>query len=489
MVLNTDEDHKQMNSNSKEINSSINKNNTKKILFVLLLGGFMSMLNETALNIAFPQIMIQYHISAATVQWLTTIYVYVSGVVFLISAFLIQRFSTRKLFLFSMGFLLLGTIIVGVSTNFPVLVIGRVIQAIGTGIIVPLVFNSVLILIPREKRGLVMGMVSLVVLSAPVFAPVVMGFLMGFTDWHWFFLMVLVFFIVTTIFGLSFLRNITEVTRPKLDILSVILAASGFGGIIVGFSYVGDYGLSLNVIIPLIIGLISFVIFIIRQLTLEHPLLNIRVFKYPFFSVGILINTVNVMLIFAIVILLPLYLQNAIGTTAFIASLVMLPGSILSCFLPLLSGHLYDQHGSRILVSSGLAIMCISMIFLSHLSVSTALITVLIINCGLYIGSALVMSPNQTNTLSNLGPEYYASGSAILTSLQQMGGAIGSSLFVSFMSFGQYNYLKNLVNPDSTQQISALISGVNFSFTIGAIIIAILFVIFIFLKQEAHAIK
>lgn len=474
-----------MDLNLNKDNFSINKNNTKKILFVLLLAGFMSMLNETALNIAFPQIMSQFHISAGTVQWLTTIYVYVSGVVFLISAFLIQRFTTRKLFLFSMCFLVVGTIINGISFDFSVLMLGRIIQAIGTGIIVPLVFNSVLILIPREKRGLVMGLVTLVVLSAPMIAPVIMGFLMGIADWHWFFTLVFAFFIATTVLGMSFLGNITEVSRPKLDILSVVLAAIGFGGILTGFSNLGDYGLSLNVIAPLLIGFVGLITFTLRQLGLKEPLLHLQVFKYPFFIIGVLINMINIMVIFAVVILIPLYLQNAIGTTAFIASLVMLPGSILNCILPLFSGYVYDRHGPRIVISLGLAIMCISMVFLSYLSLSTSLMTVLILICSLYIGSAIVISPNQTNTLGNLASKYYASGSAILTSLQQMGGAIGSSLFVSFMSIGQYNYLKQIVNPDSAQQISALTSGVNFSFTMGAIIILFAFVLSLFLKKEA----
>ena len=327
---------------------------------------------------------------------------------------------------------------------------------------------------------------TLVVLSAPMFAPVLMGFLMGFMDWHWFFLMVLVFFIATTILGLSFLKNINETIHTKLDILSVILAAAGFGGIIVGFSNLGDYGLSLNVIIPLLIGIVSLILFIKRQLTMDHPLLDLHVFKYPFFTIGILINMINIMSIFALVIILPIYLQSAIGVTALIASLVMLPGSVLNCFLPLVAGHIYDKHGPRIVISSGLAIMCISLIFFSHLSASTAVIAVLIINCGLYVGSALVMSPNQTNTLGNLNSKYYASGSAVMTSLQQIGGAIGSSLFVSFMSFGEYNYLKNIVNPDSAQQVFALISGVNFSFAIGAVMIAFIFVLSLFLKREVH---
>lgn len=442
------------------------------------------MLNETALNIAFPHIMVQYNISAGTVQWLTTIYVLVSGIVFLMSAFLIQRFSTRKLFLSSLIFLVLGTIIAGVSTNFQMLMIARFIQAVGTGILVPLIFNSVLILIPHEKRGLVMGLVTLVVLSAPMFSPVIMGFLLGFTDWHWFFLMVFLFFIATTIMGMIYLRNITEIVHTKLDIASVILAATGFTGIITCFSNMGENGLSLNVTVPMIIGTIALISFTIRQLKMDNPLLDIRVFKHSFFSIGVLINVVNVMIIFAVVILLPIYLQNVIGTSSLVASLVMLPGTALGSLLPLLSGHVYDKKGPRIVISTGIAVMFISMIFLSHLSASTTLLMVLVIICGLYIGSALLMSPNQTHTLGNLDSKDYASGSAIMTALQQIGGAIGSSLFVSFMTFGQTRYIINIINPNSIQQINALLAGLNFSFTIGAAILGVILVLSLFLKKK-----
>jgi len=460
------------------------KTHTKKILFVLLIGGFMCMLNETALSIAYPHIMVQYNISAGTVQWLTTIFVLVSGIVFLTSAFFIQRFTTRKLFLSSMVLLIVGTIIAGFSPNFQILMIARVIQAIGTGILVPLIFNSVLILIPHEKRGLVMGLVSFVVLSAPMFSPVLMGFLIGVTDWHWFFFMVFVFFIATTILGMVYLRNITEVFHTKLDVTSVLLAAIGFTGIITCFSNMGENGLSLNVTLPLIIGIIALTGFIIRQLRMEHPLLDIRVFKHSFFSIGVLINVVNVMIIFAMVIILPIYLQNILGTSSFVASLVLLPGTALGSLLPLLSGHIYDKRGPRIVICTGIAIMCISMIMLSHLSVTTTLLTVLVIICVLYLGSALLMSPNQTHTLGNLESKDYASGSAIMTSLQQIGGAIGSSLFVSFMTFGQARYLSNIINPNSIQQINALLAGINFSFTIGAVMVGFAFVLSLFLKRN-----
>lgn len=271
------------------------KSTTNRILILLLVGGFMSMLNETALNIAFPHIMTQFNISAGTVQWLTTVYVYVSGIVFLISAFLIERFSTKKLFTASMGFLIAGTIVACFSTSFPILFAGRVIQAIGTGILVPLIFNTVLILIPPEKRGATMGMVTLVVMFAPTIAPVIMGFLMGYMDWHWFFVMVLVCFVAIAIAGIKFLKNVTEVGHPKLDLLSVILAAIGFGGVVISLSGMGENGLSPNVSIPLIVGMVSLILFAIRQLTMKEPMLDLRTFKYPSFAIGIVITMVNVM--------------------------------------------------------------------------------------------------------------------------------------------------------------------------------------------------
>nr|WP_319372621.1 MDR family MFS transporter [uncultured Methanobacterium sp.] len=460
------------------------KSTTNRILILLLIGGFMSMLNETALNIAFPHIMTQFNISAGTVQWLTTVYVYVSGIIFLISAFLIERFSTRKLFTASMGFLIAGTIVACFSTSFPVLFAGRVIQAIGTGILVPLIFNTVLILIPPEKRGATMGMVTLVVMFAPTIAPVIMGFLMGYVDWHWFFVMVLVFFVAIAIAGIAFLKNVTEVGRPKLDFLSVILAAIGFGGVVISLSGMGDNGLSPNVTIPLIVGMISLILFAIRQLTMKDPMLNLRTFKYPSFTIGIVITMINVMIIFAMVVIMPIYLQSALGVTSFIASLILLPGSILNSILSLVSGRIYDGHGPKIVISSGLAIMCISMVMLSFLSASTLLMVIVLILVCFFIGTSLVMAPNQTHTLGTLPPKYYASGSAIMTALQQMGGAIGSALFVSFMSFGQNNYLQNLTNPTAAQQVQALVSGVDFAYVIAAAVLGVVFILSLFLKRE-----
>lgn len=462
------------------------KSTTNRILILLLVGGFMSMLNETALNIVFPHIMAQFNISAGTVQLLTTVYVYVSGIVFLISAFLIERFSTRKLFISSMGFLIAGTIVAFLSTNFPVLFAGRVIQAIGTGILVPLIFNTVLILIPPEKRGATMGMVTLVVMFAPTIAPVLMGFLMGYMDWHWFFALVLVCFVAIAIAGVLFLKNVTEVGRPKLDILSVILAAIGFGGIVISLGGMGDSGLSPNVTIPLIVGMVSLILFAIRQLTMENPMLDLHTFKYPAFTIGIIITMINVMVIFAMVVILPIYLQSALGVTSFMASLVLLPGSILNSILSLVSGRIYDGHGPKLVISSGLAIMCISMVLLSFLSASTLLTVIVLILICFFIGTSLVMAPNQTHALGNLPPQYYPSGSAIMTALQQIGGAIGSALFVSFMTFGQTNYLQNLANPTTTQQVQALVSGVDLAYLIGAVVLGMGFVLSLFLKHETH---
>ncbi len=468
---------------------TINKNKpskktTYRILTVLLIGGLMATLNETALNIAFPHLMTQFHISAGTVQWLTTIYIYISAIVFLVSAYLIERFSTRKLFATAMGFLIVGTIVACCASNFPVLLFSRVIQAIGTGILIPLIFNTILILVPPERRGVAMGLMSLVMMFAPTLGPVMMGFIVEYMDWHWFFVLVLVLFIAIAIAGMTFLRNITEPGRPDLDFLSVILTAIGFGGIIMGLSGMGDNGLSLDVIVPFIVGVISLLVFIRRQLTMEKPMLDLHTFKFSAFRIGIVIVATNVMLTLAMVLILPLYLQNVLGLSSSVASIVILPGVILNGVLGIVAGRIYDEHGPRVVISSGVAISCIAMVFFSSVSVSTLVAVVILLQSCFSIGTGLSMTPAQTNSLGTLPRKYYASGSAILTALQQMGGAIGSALFVSFMTFGQNNYLQNIVNPTAAQHVQALASGADFAFLIAAVILGVVFVLSLFLKRE-----
>lgn len=455
----------------------------RQIITVLIIGGFISMLNETALNVAFPHIMREFAITAGTVQWVTTIYVLVSGIVFLMTAFLLKKYSTRKLFLSSMGLLIIGSVICIFSVNFPILIVGRVIQALGTGIIVPLVFNSVLYITIPQKRGLMMGIVSLVVLSAPIFAPVVMGLIMEFTDWHFYFVLMLVLFILSAIFGHRHLENITETADAKLDVLSLILAAIGCTLIIWSFSSLGE-GDILHVLLTLIIGIVFLALFAHRQLNIAHPLLGVRVFKDKLFTIGVLANLFNVMCIFGIVILIPMYLENGLGTSSLTASLVMLPGTVLGSIIPIISGHIYDNHGPRIVICTGIACMAVAAYCLTLVNITTGFLTIGLIVCLFYLGSGLSLSPNQTNTLGNLKSEEYASGSAIMTSSQQIGGAIGSSLFTSFMTIGQSRYLSTIVNPTSIQQATGLIKGVNFAFLIGAVMMFVIFILTLFLKQK-----
>ncbi|OWT33706.1 MFS transporter [Methanobrevibacter sp. 87.7] len=455
----------------------------KLIIAILIIGGFFSMLNETALNVAFPHIMIEYGITAGTVQWLTTAYVLVSGIVFLMTAFLIKKYTTRKLFLSAMILMIIGTIVSIISTSFITLLIGRIIQALGTGIIVPLVFNSVMYITIPQKRGLMMGIVSLVVLSAPIFAPVLMGLVMEVTDWHAYFLLMLVLFIISALIASRKLENITETKPAKLDIISLILAAIGCTLVIYGFSNLGEEAL-VNVIITLIVGIVIIGLFAYRQLHIDHPLLGIHVFKDKLFTIGVLTNLGNIMVIFGIVILIPMYLETAIHTSSLTASLVMLPGTVIGSILPIISGHIYDEHGPRIVICTGIGIMVISTFALTTLSLNTGFLLLGLIICGFYLGSGLSLSPNQTNTLGNLKSEDYASGSAILTSTQQIGGAVGSSLFTSFMTIGQNRYLSTIANPSGIQHTIALVKGVNFSFLIAGIFLAVIFVLKLFLKQN-----
>ncbi len=455
----------------------------KLIVAILIMGGFITMLNETSLAIAFPQIMTEFGISAGLVQWLTTIYVLISGIVFLMTAYLLKKYTVRKLYLISMLLLVIGSVISIFSVNFPLLMSARIIQAIGTGIIVPLVFNSVLYLTLPQKRGFMMGIVSLVIFAAPIFSPVLMGFIMEITDWHYYFILMLIFFVVATIFGYFKLTNFTETGKAKLDILSVIFAAIGCSGIVYAFSSISESSLTV-VIASLLIGIIALALFIHRQKHIDHPLLRVQVLKDHLFIIGVLANMLNVMAVFAIVVVVPMYLETALHTSSLTASLIMFPGTLINCVIPLLSGHIYDEHGPRIVICTGLGIMAVGIFCLTTLSLTTSFLIVGVIGCIIYFGSGLALAPNQTNTLGNLKKEYYSSGSAIMTSTQQIGGAIGSSLFISLMTIGQNNYLNEIINPTEIQKITGLVHGVDFSFTVAAILITAIFVLSFLLKQN-----
>lgn len=284
------------------------------IIFIAIIGAFLATLNQTIMSVAVPELIHDFNITAATAQWLTTGYMLVNGVLIPITAFLMNRFSTRQLFQGSMMIFLVGTLISALAVNFPALLIGRLIQAAGAGILMPFLTNVVLILFPPEKRGSAMGIVGLAVVFAPAIGPAFAGYMIENYSWQSMFYWMLPFTVVVIVCAFIYLKNVSEPKETKLDSFSFILSSAGFGLVLYGFSRAGSIGWSsIEVIITLILGFVALTLFTTRQLHSKDAFLDLRVFKFNMFTLTTLINVAVTMVMYADMMLLPLYLQNARG--------------------------------------------------------------------------------------------------------------------------------------------------------------------------------
>lgn len=452
------------------------------ISIALISAGFLCMLNETVLNMALKNLMVQFSITANTAQWLSTGYMLIMGISIPISAYLTQRFTTRQLFLASVIIFILGTIISGIAPTFSILLVGRLVQAVGTGVLIPNIINTLIIINPIEKRGKALGIFNLVMFCAPAIGPTLSGLIIQSLNWRWLFLGIAPFSVIALILGYIYIENVTELSKPTLDVVSVVLSTIGFGGFIYGVSNIGGAS-NTTMVIPMIVGCIALAIFVLRQLHMKQPMLDMRTFKYPMFTLGTILIIIMHMVNFATMLLLPMFLEGALGLTAFTAGLIMLPGGLINGIVSPISGHLYDKFGPKVLILPGYIISTIVFfIFSTSLSLSITIPTIIILHCLSLVAVGMINTPTQTNSLNQLTPEYYPHGTAIMNTLQQIAGAFGTSLFVAIMSAYQKNYLMTASNPnDSKQQALALVLGVRHTFTIevGVLIVAVIICLFI----------
>lgn len=455
------------------------------LIAVLLTGAFVAILNETLLNVAITPIMKALGVAAGQAQWLTTSYLLVVAILVPVSAFLIQRFTTRQLYLTAMGLFGIGTILAGFAPNFYFLLAGRVIQAAGTGILIPLFMNVILAVIPVERRGRVMGLLGLVMMFAPAIGPTVSGIIVDYLSWRWLFYLVIPIAVVSFLYGMAALRNVTEQTYPKIDVLSIILSTAGFGGIVLGFSAAGDgtgFGNPM-VITSIVVGIVSLILFVIRQVKLETPMLDMRAFAYPMFTLAIVVMMIVMMTMFATMIVMPMFLLDVLAFGAVTVGLIMLPGGLINGALSPVMGYLFDKFGPRWLLLPGIIMMAATIFLFRSLDQGVSPMVIIILYAVLMVSVAMVMMPAQTNGLNQLPPYLYPHGAAIANTLMQVSGAIGTSLFITIMTMGQQRYLAGIDQPTAAQETAALAAGVQQSFTIGFIFAVIGLIISLFIKR------
>ncbi|MEK5334227.1 DHA2 family efflux MFS transporter permease subunit [Lysinibacillus sp. FSL W8-0992] len=459
---------------------------TTPILISFLIAGFIGLFSETALNMALGDLIQVFSISSSKVQWLTTGYLLTLGILVPVTGLLLQWFSTRQIFIVSLIFSIIGTLVAALAPSFGILMFSRVIQAIGTGLLLPLMFNSILLIFPIHKRGATMGLIGLVIMFAPAVGPSISGLILEKLTWHWIFWVCLPFLILALVSGIVYMQNVSTITKPKIDILSIVLSSIGFGGIVYGFSSAGENGWGSAIVITMIImGLTALSLFSWRQLKMDKPMLDLRVLKYPMFTLGLLSVFICFMVIMSTMILLPLYLQTGLALTAFTAGLVLLPGGVLNGLMSPITGRIFDKFGPRGLVIPGFAIMPIMLYIMSNVTIETSVSMVIVMHSILFIGVSMVLMPAQTNGLNQLPKNLYPDGTALMNTLQQMSGAIGTAVAITIMSASQKRNMNNITDLSDPSSIGAsLTAGVQDSFRFTLIIAMIGLVISFFIKSS-----
>ncbi|MED4783627.1 MDR family MFS transporter [Brevibacillus choshinensis] len=460
------------------------------VVMVMILGVFVAILNETLLNVALSKIMADLGILPSTAQWLTTGYLLIIGVLIPVTAYLLQRFTTRGLFLSAMGLFTLGTLIAALSPGFSMLVIGRILQAAGTGLLFPLLTNVVFAIVPIEKRGSAMGTIGIVITFAPAIGPTLSGIIVEHFSWRYLFYGVLPIAVFVMIFAFARLKNVTETTKPHVDLLSLLLSTLGFGGIVYGFSSASEgYGgwSGYGVLLPIAIGVISLALFTRRQLQIAEPLLDLRTFQYRIFRISTLIMIIVMMAMFAAMMLLPIFLQNARGYTPFEAGLVMLPGGVIMGIMSPITGRLFDKFGAKWLAVVGLLLIAHTLCQFAFMSVTISYLMIMLLNTSLMLGISMLMMPVMTNALNELPPPLYPHGTAIIGTLQQVAGAVGTALLVTVMMNGTKQYLQNPIpgQDESTLKMLSMIAGMKNAFLLAFALVVIALIASFFLKRSA----
>ncbi|MUK87758.1 DHA2 family efflux MFS transporter permease subunit [Ornithinibacillus sp. L9] len=463
------------------------KINSKLILITFMIGAFFAILNETLLNIALTELMNVFDVGRPTVQWMATGFMLVMGVLMPISALLIQWFTTRRMFISVMTIFLIGTTIAACAINFPMLLVGRMIQAVGTGLLIPVIMNTLLLLYRPEVRGKIMGTFGLVIMFAPAIGPTLSGVIVDLLGWRWLFILVIPFALFSILFAWKYLENVGEVTRPKVDVISIVFSSIGIGGIVYGFSSAGHESAGLfstNIIMIIAVSLLSLVLFVIRQLKLEEPLLDVRVFKYKNYTRGIIIFVIVIMAMFASEIVMPMYLQGPLGYSAKLTGLLLLPGAILNGMMSPVMGTLFDKFGPRKLIIPGTIVIIGVMIFFSNISPSVPIWAFILVYILLMVSISAIMMPSQTNALNELPKRLYPHGTAISNTLQPVAGALGVSVFVSIMTHGENSYLQEVSGPITQETMNeAMTLGVHHAYWFALTLACIAFVVALFIRR------
>lgn len=411
---------------------------------VLLVASFVVILNETIMNVALPRLMVAFSVSADAVQWLATAFMLTMAVVIPTTGYLLQRFSVRTVFVLAMGLFSVGTLLAGLAPGFEVLLGARVIQASGTAIMLPLLMTTILNLVPPSRRGAMMGNVSIVISVAPAIGPTLSGLILQFLEWRFMFLLVLPIAVAALLIGAPRLNNTAEAGDMPFSVPSVLLSIPGFGGLVYGLSKIGGghdgaaaQGPDAGALAALAVAVVCLAAFTFLQLRLQRTdqaVLDLRPFTYRPFTLSLLLMVLAMVALFGVIILLPIYLQNVRGLDTLGTGLLLLPGGLLMGLLAPFVGRLYDRVGPRPLMVPGSLLLTAVLFAYSQLTPQTPVWMLVGMHLLMSLSFAFLFTPAFTTGLNPLPHHLHSHGSAVLSTLQQLGGAAGTALLVGIMA-------------------------------------------------------
>ncbi len=450
--------------------------NARKRTFIMLnliLTCIASSFLQTALTTALPPMIRDLQISVSEGQWLTSGYSLAMGIMMPLTAFLITRCPTKKLYESAIGIFLIGLVVCIFAANFPVMMIGRVLQACSNGITSSMAQVVLLTIYPPEKRGIVMGWYGLSVGAAPVIAPTIAGVLVDTLGWRMIFMIAFVVLMLSFIMAITSFDDVLDTYVKKFDICSFVLSALTFGGITLGIGNLSALGIKAAMtIIPLVTGVIAGALFTRRQLCMEEPFLNLRTFKVPEYRLSVIGSMMLYLVMMGSSVIMPLYVQNILGKSATISGLVTLPGSLIMAVVSPFAGKIYDKIGMKKLAVTGTCMMMISTLGMSFITADTSVMVAAFLNVIRSVAIGCLMMPFVTFGISSMGSENTAHGTALLTSLRTIAGAIGTAVFVGILNVcGESKVAASYPNPE--------IYGLHVTFACMTVVTVIMLVIMI----------
>ena len=398
------------------------------ILTVAAFAAFLATFNETFLNVGFAPIMASLSVDVSTVQWLATAYMLGAAVMVPISAFAYRSFRTRPLFCVTVALLVIGSVIGGLAPNFPVLLTGRIVQALGTGMLIPIGMNITLEVAPREKLGTYMGIMGAMTTLGPSTSVILAGAILAVADWHMLLWVFAALSALCLIMGAVVLRDIAHLTHPHLDAISVALVGVGLVGLLYGVSTAFSGPLPIAGAAALV-GMVALAFFVRRQGKLSEPLIDLRPLRIAPFTVGVIANMLSLLTIFAMNIIVPTFMQSVLGTPPLTASLILFPAILCSCVASPIAGRIYDKHGPGIILPAGFACIAVFSVLTAAFIATASPVVLAVLYIPVICGSALVIGPVQSFALSKLPPELNPHGVTIMSTGFQVAGCIGSSVF------------------------------------------------------------